>query len=129
LSANFFRTPNIGGIRFPALIDYIPEDKNFALAEDICGSPIERAPIDAEPKVALPLRGETANGRPVEGKIVPTLKQELFVVVQHVQAAFQIAEQNSHGFDSFLVRQVLETSFPHLVSGDAILPFLFGFQV
>ncbi len=75
------------------------------------GRPVERGPIDSEPQVALALRREAANRRTVKGKIIPALDEKLFVVIQHVQAAFEITEEHGHGLDPLFVGQILEPFF------------------
>jgi hypothetical protein len=61
-------------------------------------------------QIAFALRGEAADGGAVEGEVVPALDQEFLVVIQHVQAAFQIAEQHGDGLDALFVGQILERS-------------------
>jgi len=46
-----------------------------------------------------------------------------------VQAAFQVAEQQGHGLDAFLVRQVLEALLLNLVHGNALHALFLGMQV
>src|SRR5712664_523310 len=73
---------NIGTVRLSAFVDYIAKDQHFTRAEDIGGRPVERCPVDPQTQVAFALGGEAANGRAVEGEVVPTLEQELLVVVE-----------------------------------------------
>ena len=101
------------------LIDHIAEDQHFAGAKDIGGRPVEGAPIHGKAQVALALRGEAADGRAVEGEIVPALDQELLVVVEHVQPAFQVAEQHGHGLDALLIGQITDPLFLNLMRRDA----------
>src|SRR6267142_3755686 len=53
---------NIGAVRSASLIDDVAEHQHFARSENVGGRPVERAPVDAQPQVALPLRREAANG-------------------------------------------------------------------
>jgi len=75
------------------------------------------------------LLAESANRRSVERQVVVRLDQELLVVVQHVQPAFEIAEEHRHGFDALLVAEILETLLLDLVGRDAILALLFGGEI
>jgi hypothetical protein len=75
------------------------------------------------------LRRETSNRRAVEGHVVPAFEQELLVVIEHVQPAFEVAEQQGYGLDAFLVRQVLEALLLNLVNRDAAHPLLLGMQI
>src|SRR3979490_1057028 len=100
---------NISAIGFSAFIDYVAEDEHLAGPEHISGRPIERTPVNSQPQIALALCSEAANGRAVEGEIVPALEQELLVVIEHVQPAFEIAEQHGHSLDSRLIRQIFKS--------------------
>src|SRR5260370_1762320 len=60
-------------------------------------------------QIAFALRGEAADGRAVEGQVVPALDKELLVVIEHVQPAFQVAEQDRDGLDA-----LLEIGRPHV---------------
>ncbi len=82
-----------------------------------------------EPQIALALRGKAADRRAVERQVVPALDQELLVVVEHVQAAFEVAEQHGDGLDPLLVGQVLQALFLNLVGGNALPALLLGLQV
>ena len=106
-----------------------PNTMHFAGAENVGRPPVKSAPIDAQPQIALLLRGESANRRPVEGQVVPALDEQLLVVIEHVQAAFQIAEQNGHGFDAFLVREVFQAFFLNLADRNALHALFLGVQV
>ena len=81
-------------------------------------APVEGAPVDAEAEIALALSGESANGRAVEGEIVVTLEQELLVVIEHVQAAFKVAEQHGNGLDAFFVLEILQPLFLDYLDGE-----------
>jgi len=51
------------------------------------------------------LRRESADRGAVKRQVVPALDQKFLVVIKHVQAAFQIAEQHRNGLDPLFVRQ------------------------
>ena len=91
--------------------------------------PVKRAPIHGKAEIALALRGESANRGAIEGEIVPALDQELFIVVQHVQTAFEVAEHDGDGLDALLVRQILQAFFLKLMNGHAAMSLLLGVQV
>src|SRR5882672_9325462 len=88
---------DVGTIRRAILVDNFAKHQHLARAKIVSGSPVEGAPVDTEAQIALALRGEAANRRTVEGKIVPALDEEFFVVVEHVQAAFEVAEEDRYG--------------------------------
>src|SRR5581483_6868494 len=120
---------NISSIGLAVLIDYIAEDEYLSWTEDICRRPIECAPVDPEAQVAFTLRGETPDRRTVTREVIPALQQEFLVVVQHVQAPFEIAEEHGYVLDPFFVRKVLEPFFLNLVSCRPVLALLFGLQI
>ena len=117
------------GYERPSLVDDLAEDQNFAGTEDVSRSPVERAPVNPQAQIALALGGEAADGRAVEGEIVPTLEQELLVIVEHVQPAFEIAEEHGHGFNPLLVGQVLDAILLDLVGSGAGLALLLRLEV
>jgi hypothetical protein len=120
---------NIGAVRGAVLIDHLAEDHHLAGAEDIARAPVKGAPIHVQAKIALALRGEPADRRSVEGQIVPALDKKLLVVIEHVEAPFQIAEQDGDRFDALFVRQVPEALLLNLVHGYAALPLRLGSQI
>ena len=120
---------NVGGVRLPTLVDDVAEDQHLARTEDIRRPPVEGAPVDTQPQIALPLRGKAANRGAVEGQVVPALQQELLVVVQHVQPAFQVAEQHRHRLDSLLVGEIFQALLLNLADINAVEPVRFGAQV
>ena len=67
--------------------------------------------------------------RAVEGEVVVALDQELLVVVQHVQPAFEIAEEHGHRLDALLVGQILEPLFAELVGRNTVPALLLGREV
>jgi hypothetical protein len=46
-----------------------------------------------------------------------------------MEATFEVAEQQSDGFDSLVVGQVLEPLFLNLMQGNAFVALLLGMQV
>lgn len=125
----FEDSANVGGIGRAVLVDYFPEDENFAAAEIVGGSPVKRTPIDAEAKVAFALGGEATDGRTVEGEVVPGFEKELFVVIEHVQAAFEVAEEDGDGLDALFGAEIFEAFFLNFMDWGAILALLFGFEI
>ena len=63
-------------VRRTVLIDDFAENQNLARAEDIGRSQVEGAPVNAQPKIAFPLRREAADRGAIESQVVPTLYQE-----------------------------------------------------
>src|ERR1019366_2288565 len=84
----------ITGVGCSVLIDHGAENQHLAIAEHVGGHPVEGAPVDAETKIALFLRGEAANRRSIERQILIRAEEKLLVVVQQVQAAFQIGKED-----------------------------------
>ena len=123
------RSANVRAIRRTVLVDHLAKHENLARAEHIRRRPVKRAPIHRQPQIAFPLRRESANRRAIKREVVPALDQEFLVVVQHVQAAFQIAEQHCHGLDPLLVGKVLQSLFLNFVRRDAIFPLLLSLYV
>ncbi len=119
----------VRGIGASILADDLPEDHHLSPAENVGRPPVEGGPIDSQPQIALFLRREASNRRAVEGHVVPILDEELLIVIEHVQPAFEVAEQQGHGLDSLLVRQVLEALLLNLVYRNACHPLLLGTQV
>ena len=74
---------------------------------------------DSQPQVAFPLGREPPNRGAVKRQVVPALDKKLLIVVEHVQTAFQIAEQHGDGLDSLFVGQVLEPVLLNLLQGTA----------
>ena len=120
---------NVAGVGCAALVDDFAEHQHFAGAEHVGRRPVERAPVDAQAQIALALRGEAADRRAVEGQVVPALEQELLVVVEHVQPAFEIAEEHGHGLDPLFVGQVFQALFLDLVGCDAVPALLLRLEI
>jgi len=119
----------IAGVRSSILVDDLAEDKDLSRTEDVGGHPVKGAPVDPETKVALPLRGETANRGTIEGQVIEALDEEFLVVVEHVQAAFEVAEQDRDRLDVPLIGEILDAFFLDDVGGNAVLALLFYGQV
>ena len=129
LRVAFEDAADIGAVRRAVFIDDLTEDQHFAGAEDVGRGPIEGTPIHGKTEVALALGGEAANRGTVEGQIVPALDQKLLVVIEHVEAAFEIAKEDRDGLDALLVGQVLEALLLNLVHGRAAEALGFGLQI
>jgi hypothetical protein len=103
--------------------------KDLAGSEDIGGRPVEGGPVHVEAEVAFALGGEAADGGAVEGEVVIALDKELLVVIEHMETAFEVAEQDGDGLDPLFVGQVLEAVLLDLSGVDAVLPLFLGVQV
>ena len=103
VGVGFQHAADVRGVRCAALIDNVAEHEDFARTKDIGRSPVESAPINPQAQVALALRGKAADRRSVKGQVVPALEQELLVIVEHVQPALEIGEQDGQGLDALLV--------------------------
>ena len=120
---------DIRRVRAAVLVDHFAEDQDLARSEHIRRRPVECAPVDTQAEIALTLRRKASDRGAVERKVVIALYQELLVVVQHVQPAFEIAEQNRYGLNATLVGQILQPFFLDHIRGDALLALLFCGQV
>src|SRR3984893_777549 len=78
---------NVGSVRLATLVDDLAKDQDFARAKDMSWSPVERPPVNPQPQITFALRGKSPDRRPIEREVVPTLDEELLVIVEHVQAA------------------------------------------
>ena len=119
----------IAGVGCAVLVDDRAENQHLAVAEHVGGNPVEGAPVDAQAQVALLLRGKSANRRAVEGQILMGAQQKLLVVVEQVQAAFQIREQYRHCLDVLLVCQVLDPLIANLLDRQPAHAVCLGLQV
>src|SRR5690242_11748309 len=88
----FQDAPDVSGIRRAILVDDVTEDENLARTKNVRRGPIKRGPIHGQTEITFTLRSEPANRGAVEGEIVPALDEELFVVIEHMEAAFEVAE-------------------------------------
>ena len=120
---------HVGGERRAVLIDDLAEDQDFAGTEEIGGGPVEGVPVHAEAEIALMLGGEAADGGAIEGEVVPALDEKLLVVIEHVEAAFEIAEEHGDGLDALGVREVLQAFLLNLAGGNALGALLLGVQI
>src|SRR5579885_1790487 len=75
---------DVGCIRRPIFVDEFAKHEDLARPEDIGGRPVEGSPINAKAQIACTRRGKTANGGSVERQVIPTLDQELLIVVEHM---------------------------------------------
>ena len=105
----------VAGVRCAVLVDDVAEDQNLAVAEDVGGHPVEGAPVDAEAQIALLLRGEAADGGAVEGEVLVGAEEELLVVIEQMQAAFEVGEEHGDGLDALLIGEILQPFFADLI--------------
>jgi hypothetical protein len=82
-----------------------------------------------EPEVGLLLGGEAPDRRSIEGEVVDGLQQELLVVVQHVEPAFEIGEADGDRLQPLLVGQVFDPLLLELVRRDPLHPGLLDLEV
>ena len=75
------------------------------------------------------MRRKAANRGAVKGQVVIAPDQELLVIVQQVQAAFEIAEQNGDSLDAFFIRQILQTRVADLVRRYTVEPVALGLKI
>jgi len=79
--------------------------------------------------VRLGLAGEAADRGAVEGQVVGRLEQELLVVVEHVQPAFEVGEADRDRLDPLFVVQVLHPRLADLARVLAADAFRLGGEV
>ena len=72
---------------------------------------------------------EAPDGGAVEGQVVGRLEQELLVVVQHVQPAFEVGKADRHRLDPLLVGQILHPLLADLVGIGPGRPLGLGLEV
>ncbi len=106
------------------LIDHVPVHQDFAGAENIRGPVVKRAPVNPQPQIALLLRCKSANRRAVEGQVLVGLQKKLLVVIEHVQAAFQIGEQHRDRLHALVIREKLQPLLLNLVGGHALFALI-----
>ncbi len=82
-----------------------------------------------EAEVALFLRGKAADGGTVEGEVLVRAEEEFLIVVEHVEAAFKIAEENGDGLDALVVGKKLQALFLNFVERNALPALIFGFEI
>src|SRR6202167_2927308 len=58
LGIGFEHAADIGGIDRSGFVDDFAKDQHLAGSEEIGGGPVEGAPVNAQPQVALPLGGK-----------------------------------------------------------------------
>ena len=120
---------DVARVERPVLVDDGAEHQHLAVAEHVRRHPVERAPVDVQPQVALFLRREPANRRAVERQVLVGPQQKLLVVIQQVQPAFQVGEQHRDCLDPFFVRKVLQTLLADLIRRHAIQAVGFRLQI
>src|ERR1700677_798337 len=111
------------------LVNHLAKHKDLARTENVGWRPIKRAPIKSQAKIALPLRGETANRGSVEREVVVALHQKLFVVVEHMRATFEVREQHGHSLDARRVGEILQPLFLDDIGSHTIPSLLLRPQV
>jgi hypothetical protein len=121
--------PDVADVGGAVLVLYLAEDQDLARSEHVRGQPVERGPVDGQAQIGLGLAREAPNRRAVERQVVRRVEQELLVVVEHVQPAFEVGEAHRDGFDALLVGQVLEAALAHLAAVLAGQPVGLGLEV
>src|SRR5260370_8241505 len=109
------KAANVGSVGRAVLVDDISKNKNLASAKDVRRRPVKCVPANTETQVALALRRKAADGRAVNSEVVPALDEELLVVVQHVEATLQVAEQVRDSLDALFAGELLEARLLYLV--------------
>ena len=66
---------------------------------------------------------------PSKVRLSDALEQELLVVVQHVQPAFEVGEQHGDGLDALLVGQVLQPLLADLIGRHPVHAVGLGLQI
>ncbi len=120
---------DVARVRAAVLVDHLAEHQHLARTEVVRRRPVERAPVHVQPQVALPLRRESTDRRSVERQVVVALYEKFLVVIEHVEPAFQVAEQDRDGLDALLVRQVLEALLLNHMHRNAVHPLLLGREI
>ena len=119
----------VGAVGLAVFVDDFAEDEHLTRAEDVGGRPVKGVPVEAEAEIALFLCGKAANGGAVKRQIVVRTHEEVLVVVEHVQAAFEVAEDDSDGLDALGVGQIFQALLLDSAEGDALLALVLGGQV
>jgi len=120
---------DVGGIGLSAFVDDFAKDQYFAGPEDVGRAPVKCGPVNAQTQIALALGGEAANRRTVKGQVVIALQQELLVVIEHVQAAFEVAEHYGHSLDARLVGEVLQPVLLNFMRSHAVEALLLRLEI
>ena len=120
---------HVGGVGRAIFLEHIAEHQHLAGAKEVGRQPVERAPVNRQTQVGLGLGGEATDRRAVEGQVVVRLDQEFLVVVEHVQAAFQVAKAHRHRLDALLVGQVAQALLGQLIHGRTGRALGFSFEV
>src|SRR5260370_37599852 len=120
---------NVGVVSRATLVDHLAEDQDFARAKHIRWTPVEGAPVNPQPQITFAQRRNSPDRRPIEREVVPTLDEELLVIVKHVEAALEVAEKHGDRLDPLFIGQILEPLFLDLVSCDAVPALLLRLQI
>jgi hypothetical protein len=91
--------------------------------------PVEGRPVDLQAEIGFLLLREAADRGSVEGQVVGALEQELLVVVEHVEAPFEIREADREGFDALLVGEEPDPRLADLAGVLALDALVFGGEV
>src|SRR5215469_2657601 len=129
LGVTFQSTADVGAVRRPILINDFPKYQHLAAAKHVRWRPIKGVPIHTQAKITFALRSKTADRGAIEGQVVEALYQEFLVIVQHVQTALKIAEQDRDRFNMLFIGQVLEAFFLNLSNRCALLALFFCFEI
>ena len=125
----FEDTAHVARVRRSILIDDDAKDENLTVAEDVGGNPVKGAPINAKAEVALALSGEATNGRAIESEIFVGAKQKLLVVIEQMQASFEIREEDGDSFDPLLVCEIFQPLLANLLDGQPAQAILLRLQI
>jgi hypothetical protein len=121
--------PHVPRVGAAVLVLHQPEHQHLAGAKDIGRHPVEGRPVDDQAQIGFRLHREAADAGTVEGEVVAGLEQELLVVVQHMEAAFQVRETHGHGLDPLLVGQVLHALFTDLIGRYPVEALALGLEI
>ncbi len=89
-------------VRRAVAIEDRREEQHLAGTEHIGRHPADRREIDLKTQVRFVLRREASDRRAVEGEVLERVEEELLVVVEHVQSAFDVREADRHRFHFLL---------------------------
>ncbi len=76
----------------PFAFEHFAKDQDFTGSENIGGQPVKGMPIQRQPQVGFFLRREAVDGGAIKGQVIGGFQQEFLVIVQHVQATFEVAK-------------------------------------
>jgi len=119
----------IAGVGGAVLVDHVAKNQNLAVAENVGRHPVEGAPVDSKAQIALFLGCKAPNRGAVKGQILVGTQQELLVIIEQVQAAFEVSKENGYSLDPLFVGQILQPLLANLMSRNAIGAVGFGLQI